>query len=74
MDVAEFETVLAAVAPLIQKANTTYRESISAEERLMVTLRYLATGSRPTPNINVVYLSISLLVLYGIPYFLLAIL
>ena len=40
----QFDVVLNFVAPLIQKECTTYRESISPEQRLMVTLRYLATG------------------------------
>ena len=32
------------VRPLIQKTNTNYRDCISAGERLMITLRFLATG------------------------------
>lgn len=32
------------VAPLIRKADTSYKDSIPAEERLAVTLRYLASG------------------------------
>ena len=32
------------VAPTIQKQDTKFREAISSEERLVVTLRFLATG------------------------------
>ncbi|KAK3908909.1 Protein ALP1-like [Frankliniella fusca] len=39
-----FEALLARVTPLIKKQNTHLRESISAAERLSVTLRHLATG------------------------------
>lgn len=44
----QFDIILAEVEPLISKQDTVFRESISAEERLMVTLRYLATGSSMT--------------------------
>ncbi|KAJ8685504.1 hypothetical protein QAD02_021297 [Eretmocerus hayati] len=44
MDVNMFEELLQKVTPLIQKRNTHLRESISAAERLSVTLRHLATG------------------------------
>lgn len=39
-----FMELLNLVRPLIEKKNTVMRESVSAEERLVVTLRYLATG------------------------------
>ena len=42
---AEFDLVLGKVSPHIRKTTTTFREPISPAERLMVTLRYLATGS-----------------------------
>jgi len=39
-----FYELLNLVRPLIEKQNTIMRESISAEERLVATLRFLATG------------------------------
>lgn len=39
-----YNQLLCMVAPFITKKNTNMRESISANERLAVTLRYLATG------------------------------
>ena len=48
LSIAEFELVLDRVGPLIQKVSTNLREPISPKERLMVTLRYLATGSSLT--------------------------
>lgn len=39
-----FYNVLNLVRPYIAKQNTVMRESISAEERLVATLRFLATG------------------------------
>lgn len=44
MDAETFNILLNLVSALISKQNTKMRESISAEERLVVTLRYLATG------------------------------
>ena len=44
----QFDFVLRNVEPTISKDATSFREPISAEERLMVTLRYLATGSSMT--------------------------
>ncbi|XP_068135055.1 uncharacterized protein [Hyperolius riggenbachi] len=40
-----FNYLLQKVTPLIQKQDTCMRKSISAEQRLVATLRYLATGS-----------------------------
>ena len=40
-----FETLLRIVAPDIQKTGTKMREPISADQRLVVTLRYLTTGN-----------------------------
>lgn len=39
-----FDYLLAQVGPLIQKKNTVMRNAITAEQRLVVTLRFLATG------------------------------
>lgn len=39
-----FDKLLKLVGPYIQKQNTQMRDSIPAEERLIVTLRFLATG------------------------------
>ena len=44
MSPERFEHLLSLVGPLITKQDTTMRESISAEERLVVTLRFLASG------------------------------
>lgn len=44
MDLEQFEHLLALVTPHIRKQDTNMRESISAGERLVLTLRYLATG------------------------------
>lgn len=40
----EYKYLIDLVSPLIQKKNTVLRESIPVEDRLAVTLRYLATG------------------------------
>lgn len=39
-----FDLILGLVSPLIERQDTILRESISARDRLMVTLRYLGTG------------------------------
>ena len=44
MSPERFEHLLSLVGPLIQKEDTRFRRSISPEERLAVTLRFLATG------------------------------
>ena len=44
MDKAEFDRLLNMLLPLIEKVDTTMRACISAKARLLVTLRYLATG------------------------------
>lgn len=44
MNIDIYNQLLCMVAPFITKKNTNMRESISANERLAVTLRYLATG------------------------------
>lgn len=40
----DFEYLLEKVTPLIQKKDTVMRKAITPKERLLVTLRYLATG------------------------------
>jgi hypothetical protein len=40
----DFEYLINLVGPRIRKSNTTFREEISVQDRLAVTLRYLATG------------------------------
>jgi len=44
MDRGSFEMLLHKVAPYIQRQDTTMRLSTAPEERLAITLRYLATG------------------------------
>lgn len=44
MDEDTFKFVVSKISPLICKQNTHLRNPISVEERLMVTLRFLATG------------------------------
>lgn len=44
----QFDHLLCLVTPYIQKQDTNMRKSISAGERLMLTLRYLATGDNYT--------------------------
>lgn len=44
MDAEQFDQLLAMVTPHIKKKDTNMRESISAGERLVLTLRFLATG------------------------------
>lgn len=48
MSTDDFELLLTMVKPLIEKRNTNFRCAISARERLIVTLRYLATGDSYT--------------------------
>lgn len=44
MDLQQYEHLLSLVTPFIKKEDTVMRESISAGERLVLTLRFLATG------------------------------
>lgn len=41
----QFEHLLSLVTPYIQKQDTVLRQSVSAKQRLVVTLRFLATGN-----------------------------
>ena len=41
---SDFEVLLNLIAPKIKKEDTSFRRAISANERLAVTLRFLATG------------------------------
>lgn len=44
MDQESFEFLLQLIAPKITRQNTKMRQSVTAKERLLATLRYLATG------------------------------
>jgi hypothetical protein len=44
MSKTNFYTLLGIVEPMITKQNTRFRESVPAEIKLAITLRYLATG------------------------------
>ena len=48
LDEASFYDILNRIKPYIQKQNTVMRESISPQQRLAVTLRYMATGKHET--------------------------
>ena len=48
MDDTSFDTLLHKVSPLIARQDTRMRCAVPADERLAVTLRYLATGEMPT--------------------------
>ncbi|ESO93725.1 hypothetical protein LOTGIDRAFT_100028, partial [Lottia gigantea] len=45
MDANSFDELLDMITPLIEKQKTNMRDPISPNERLSVTLRYLATGN-----------------------------
>ncbi|KAG1657412.1 Protein ALP1-like [Nymphon striatum] len=45
MSPTQFDEILSLVGPIIQKQDTHFRSSISAGERLSMTLRYLASGN-----------------------------
>jgi len=44
MSSSTFNNLLKMIAPSIEKQDTNYRKAIPANERLAITLRYLATG------------------------------
>lgn len=52
MDCESFRILLDLVSPIISKKDTKMRESISAEERLTTTIRYLATGRSVSTGIS----------------------
>ncbi len=41
----QFKHLLQMVTPIIQRQNTNFRDAISPGERLMITIRFLATGN-----------------------------
>ncbi|PNF17663.1 hypothetical protein B7P43_G07338 [Cryptotermes secundus] len=45
MSPESYKELLQRVSPLLRKQDTNYRKAISADERLLITLRYLATGN-----------------------------
>lgn len=44
MSSSDFEVLLCKIGPIITKEDTNWRRAIPAKERLLVTLRFLATG------------------------------
>lgn len=44
MHPTDFEFLLSSIEPIIAKQDTTFRKAIPAQERLALTLRFLATG------------------------------
>ena len=44
MDRAAFNELVDRIRPWIEKSNTNFRNAIPIEERLAITLRFLATG------------------------------
>ncbi|XP_022177570.1 uncharacterized protein LOC111038674 [Myzus persicae] len=48
MSPTDFENLLQKIGPRISKQDTYFRSPISAQDRLSVTLRYLATGDSYT--------------------------
>jgi len=55
MDLGSFELILQKVSPIISKCDTKLRDSISAAERLALTLRYLATGVHLNDDVSYCY-------------------
>lgn len=45
MSAEDFEELSLWIAPMVQKTDTNMRQAISVGERLMLTLRFLATGN-----------------------------
>jgi hypothetical protein len=45
MSAEDFEELSSWIAPMVQKMDTNMRQAISVGERLMLTLRFLATGN-----------------------------
>ena len=48
MDPSDFELLLNLIGPIIKKPDTSYRPSICPKDRLLLTLRFLATGDSYT--------------------------
>ena len=48
MDASSFDQLLGKVLPLIERQDTRFRRCIPADERLALTLRWLATGKHST--------------------------
>ena len=46
MDKSAFDNLVERIHPFVYKQNTWFRNAISVEERLALTLRYLATGMK----------------------------
>lgn len=46
MSAEDFEELSLWIAPIVQKKDTNMRQSISVGERLMLTIRFLATGNK----------------------------
>lgn len=55
MDLSSFEELLHKVGPLICKENTIMRRSIAPEERLALTLRWLASGEQNRNTNNALF-------------------
>lgn len=45
----DFDQLLRAVSPLIEKHDTVFRNLVRADKRLSITLRYLVTGNTAVP-------------------------
>ena len=52
MDIESFEELLQAVSPLIQRQDTHMRQAITPGERLALTLRFLATGTKSQDSVS----------------------
>lgn len=51
MSAEDFEELSSWIAPMVQKMDTNMRQAISVGERLMLTLRFLATGNNKATTI-----------------------
>lgn len=51
MSAEDFEELSSWIAPMFQKMDTNMRQAISVGERLMLTLRFLATGNNKATTI-----------------------
>ena len=58
-----FDRIVAAVKPYIKKNDTNFRRSITVEERVTLTLFYLATGNHDATNL-LVYMKYCLLLIH----------